>query len=349
MSTTLPDDRVFVDFDQYAFTERINQLRPRALQRFDRFTKRPVRFNFIFFMIGVGQLATLLALLPSLFHSSVFAVGLAVLFLTLFSYFVLRLYFQAQQEEKLLELSDSYLDDAKEAIQYQEGVPEHHLALAKAAARISNSLKYREYQYFKAPSFFNYLNPLLRKLSCWWHWQNIFHFRELLLQAAIEEHIKLIKLEPTNLEVHAALANAYIMMSNLYADPRKQGDFNAEYWLAPERISKTMDMKFRETASRAIEEFKILNDYAPDDPWVHYQLAYSYHDLQMPEEEIKQYEIILKLRPNDLETRIKLGTLYFQNGLTAKGLQLYDQLKHAHPQEAESLIKFYGSYQAELS
>src|ERR1700733_5959989 len=142
--------------------------------------------------------------------------------------------------------------------------------------------------------------------------------KELLLTIAVEEHLKAVKCEPTNLEVHAALANAYVMLSSLYADPCKYHDYDEERYVPVERHAEQIQAKFRATAERAIEEFKILNDYAPEDPWVHVQLAYSYHDLHMPEEEIREYEIVLSLRPDDKDTLFKLGMLYFQQGLNAK-------------------------------
>jgi tetratricopeptide (TPR) repeat protein len=77
---------------------------------------------------------------------------------------------------------------------------------------------------------------------------------------------------------------------------------------------------------------------------VHAQLAYSYHDLKMPQEEIKEYETLLTLIPGDHEIIFKLGMLYFQQGLNAQGLRMYDQLKRTHFKKAEDLIKFYGAY-----
>ena len=136
-------------------------------------------------------------------------------------------------------------------------------------------------------------------------------------------------------------------LSSLYADPRKYQDYEEERYIPEGRCSEEMEAKFRATAERAIEEFKILNDYAPEDPWVHVQLAYSYHDLQMPEEEIKEYETVLQLRPNDKDTLFKLGMLYFQQGANAKGLRIYEMLKRTNYKKAESLIKFYGSFNVE--
>jgi tetratricopeptide (TPR) repeat protein len=134
------------------------------------------------------------------------------------------------------------------------------------------------------------------------------------------------------------------MLSGLYIDPRTLEGYDEERWIPSDKYSEGFVEKFRFTAERAIEEFKILSEYAPDDPWVHIQLAYSYHDLQMPLEEIKEYETIKRLQPDDLDNLFKLGILYFQQGWNAKGLRVYEELKKAHYAKAEALIKFYGSY-----
>jgi tetratricopeptide (TPR) repeat protein len=229
-------------------------------------------------------------------------------------------------------------------MKYQEGVPEYHLTLANALSKFSSYMNEMEYAYYRPPEWLEVFTPAMEKFSCWSFWKDVFSMRECLLTRSIEEHIRLVKCEPTNLEVHAALANAYVLLSNLYSDPARSDYCDEERWYPPERFSEEIEWKFRQTAERAIEEFQILNDYAPDDPWVHAQLAYSYHDLNMPEQEIKEYETILRLRSGDKETLFKLGMLYFQQGHNAKGLKVYEELKRSHYKKAESLIKFYGAY-----
>jgi hypothetical protein len=189
-----------------------------------------------------------------------------------------------------------------------------------------------------------FLTSAFEKVSCWFYWKDVHLMKELLLQACIEEHIKLVRLEPTDLEAHAGLANAYVMLSGLYVDPRTVEGLDDDRWVPPNKYNETFKQKFRTTAKLAIEEFKILSDYAPHDPWVHAQLAYSYRDLQMPIEEIKEYEIILQLCPDDKETSFKLGKLYFAQGLNAKGLQIYETLKKSNYKKAENLMHFYGIY-----
>ena len=322
-----------------------SQLWGPMLSNFNSLVRRSVLFNLAFLLIATAEVALFLAFFALLSQSTVLAFTLALFFLTLFSYFVLRLYFQAKRPEQLMDLCEEYLDRCREMIHYQEGIPEDHIALATAAHKFAASLHEKEYALYAPPAFLGSLAPTLEKFSCFCHWRDLYKLKELLLTTSVEEHLKVVQTEPTNLEVHAALANAYVMLSSLYADPRKYHDFDEERWIPPERFSEVMQQKFRSTAERAIEEFKILNDYAPDDPWVHVQLAYSYHDLQMPEEEIREYERVLKLRPDDKDTLFKLGMLYFQQGLNAKGLNIYESLKRTNYKKAESLIKFYGSYE----
>lgn len=331
--------------DKQYYHEQVSGLWEPMLCTFNRLIRSYIFFNIFFLFISCIEIALFLSFFALLSQSAVLAFTLAIFFLTLFSYFVVRLYFQAKRSNQLVELCEEYLRQCRELIRYQEGIPEHHIALANVAHKFAATLHEKEYGYYSPPFFLSMLSPTLEKFSCFCHWNDLHTMKELLLLSSVEEHLKVVKCEPTNLEVHAALANAYVMLSSLYADPRKYHDYDEERWVPPERFSQEMQEKFLATAERAMEEFKILHDYAPDDPWVHMQLAYSYHDLQMPMEEIKEYEIILNLRPDDKDTLFKLGMLYFQQGMNAKGLRIYERLRGMNYKKADSLIKFYGSYE----
>jgi len=320
--------------------EQVQRLSSPSLRSLRRLLRTQTLFNTVFFVIGSVEIALFISFFALLSKSTVLAFSLALLFLTLFSYFVLRLYLQAKKPDQLVHLCEEYLNRCREKMGYQEGVPEHHIALANAAQKFASSLDEMEYTIYTPPFFLKSLAPTLEKFSCFSHWSDFHHLREILLNTSVEEHVKVVKCEPTNLEVHAALANAYVMLSTLYSDPRT---LDCDKWIHPDRFSEAMKARFREIANLAIEEFKILNTYAPNDPWVHIQLAYSYHDLQMPEEEIQEYEKVLRLRPNDRDTLFKLGTLYFRHGQNAKGLRIYETLRQMNYSKAETLINFYGN------
>jgi hypothetical protein len=150
----------------------------------------------------------------------------------------------------------------------------------------------------------------------------------------VEEHFLQIRITPTDLEVHASLANTYVSLSQLYrslfASQKKK---NAVLW----------EENFRKFSELAVEEFRILNHYAPHDPWVHEQLAVGYKSLNMTKEEIEEVEVLLKLKPQDKEILFRLGTLYFQEQQNAKGLKIYEELKNANYKRASDLIALYGS------
>ena len=325
--------------------DSLNKMFDPVLIEFDRVMKRHAAFDLFFICLCTAEIITLATSFAVLAHSLVLALSLSVLFFTIFAYFTLRIYFQTKKPEQLSSIKERYLNLCKSLINCDEGSADYHNALASACCKLANKLHSKEYNYYIPPSWFSFLVPLMERLSCAIHWEDIHLMKERLLNEAVNEQIKFVKSHPTSLEAHAALANAYVMLSGLYVDPRKLEGYDEERWIPEKKFDKSFDEKFRFTAERAIEEFKILSEYAPDDPWVHSQLAYSYHDLQMPMEEIKEYETIQRLLPTDKDNLYKLGVLYFQQGLNAKGLRVYEELKKAHYSKAESLIKYYGSYE----
>lgn len=338
------EDDSFFRVDQYFYHEQVNQLCAPALRRFNKVIRSYAMFNIVAVMILVAMAlfsCLLVALVPG---SSLLAITLALVFLTTFSYLIIRMYLQAKKPELFSAIGERYIKRCRSLIEYEEGNPEHHLAMASAMCKFAANLHDNEYTYYVPPSFLSSLAPLMERFSCWMHWKDVFDMKELLLKASIKEHVQLVRLEPSDIEAHAALANAYVMLCGLYADPRSAEGHDAARWICPKSCNEEREKKFEKAASCAIEELQILQDFAPNDPWIHAQLAYSYHDLHMPEKEIHEYEMIVRLRPDDKDSLFKLGLLYFQQGWNAKGLCVYEELRRSHYQKAEQLIQFYGSY-----
>jgi len=331
------------------FSAQFKHLIDPIFPQVDRLLRSNAKFHLIFLSLIALEVVILFLFFTFLAQSALLAFGLATVFLTLFSYFILRLYYQTQRPDEFNSLKTRYMESCKSHIGYVEGHADKHIALANACCKLANNLHGREYQLFKLPAFICQLIPslqeLLERYNCWLVWQDVHKIKELLLIGAVEEHIKIVKCEPTSLQAHASLANAYVMLSGLYADPRKEEGYEEDRWLPQDRFSEGMERKFRLTAERAVEEFKIISAYAPNDPWVHKQLAFSYRDLRMLEAEIKEYEVILTLVPDDLEVRYKLGELYFQQGLNAEGLKAYEVLKQNNFSNADKLIQYYGALQ----
>ena len=343
---TMPntEKKIFIDFEKELYNDRLQELITPTLNRFQRILKSYAAFNLFFYSLISIEIVYLLFHISFLIQNFILAIHLALIFTTIFSFFTLRLYFQTKKTERCFTLRSDFIKAAEKYIHYQERNQEHYLVLATICCKFAACLHGQEYQVYRFPNLLSFLSSSMEKFSCWCHWQDIHFMKELFLQRSIEEHTKLVQLEPTNLEVHVGLANAYVMLSGLYVDPRIIEGLDEDRWIPPNKYTENFNKKFRESAERAIEEFKILSDYAPNDPWVHAQLAFSYHDLKMPKEEIREYEIILDLCPDDKDTLFKLGKLYFEQGHNAKGLQVYETLKKSNYIKAENLIQFYGVY-----
>lgn len=310
------------------------------LVKFDRIIHTHALLHALFLSIGGIELMLLIFFFTFLVKSALLAFTLAIFFLTFFGYLLIRTYLYAKQPEQFEEIKNEYIDSCKNILKYRIGSSENHLSLASACTRLADQLQGRERTLYSLPKWLSRLQPSLDIFSSWCHWQEVHHIRELLLTSAVEEHIQLVTCEPTSMMPHAALANAYVLLSGLY----KPSSDDVEPNLMNRKTPKEFQQKFRTTAERAIEEFKILNVYAPEDPWVHVQLAYSYRDLKMPLEEIHEYETLLRLKPEDTDILFRLGVRYFQQGLNAQGLRIYEQLKRYDSKRAESLIAFYGKY-----
>lgn len=331
--------------DPFLVNEQVAKLIRNFHFQFDRMVRAHLFFHSFFAAIGILELILLVAFFPFLSSNSLVAFALALLFLTGFCYFILRLYSQTRKPEQLKELKQSFTGAAKEILDYQTGMADSHIALGDIYCRLAHNFQGKESTFYRPKKAFRWLTPHLERLSSAMHWQDVFSMQEMLLIGAIEEQIQFVKCEATSLEAHTALANAYVLLSSLYMHPHGlEEEEDEKRWNPSKPIKEDLKQKFRLTAERAVEEFKILSNYAPNDPWVHEQLAYSYIDLQMPFEAILEYEQMLKLNPHDSEALYRLGVLYFRHGRNAQGLQIYEQLRRTHYKKAEMLINLYGAY-----
>lgn len=343
MSVPAVEKDVCFEFDNELYKDQIRNLINFAVARFQKILRSYTLFNLFFLLLITGEIAYFFVHLTLLVQTFVMAIHLALIFATIFCYFTLHMYAHTRKAEKLMSLRSEFIQACEQITLESEEEVEHHLMIAHACCNLAAELYAKEYQIYACPSWCIFLISSFEKINCWWFWQDVHAMKELLLQSCVDEHVKLVRINPTDLEAHAGLANAYVMLSGLYVDPRTVDGLDDERWIPPTKYNDSFNQKFRAIAEKAIEEFKILSDYAPHDPWVHAQLAYSYRDLQMHKEEINEYEIILQLCPDDKETLFKLGKLYFEHGQNAKGLQVYETLKDSHYKKAENLIHFYGA------
>lgn len=282
--------------------ENLSETYRSALAQFRKVTRSYVIFNLSFLFLFAAELI----LSPFLFNQPIFALELGALFLTVFCYCVLLFYFQTRKPDQLVELKNRFIDSCRAAL------PDR-LSVAEALATLSTYLNH-----FSSSSRF----------SSYCYSEDVFKMKVLLTRASIDEHLMQIHETPTDLAVHASLANTYAALSKIYRAVSK-GSF---------------ETKARNAAQLALEEYRILSHFAPNDPWAHEQLAAGYRDLDMLEEEVHEVETLLKLKPLDKEVLYRLGSLYFKQGLNAKGLQIYKELKKLNFQKAGDLLSSYGSF-----
>jgi hypothetical protein len=334
MSTQLEDG---FHFDRDLYQQKLPQHYRNVLSNFQTCSRSFVRFNLLFALLAVIEIALFCFFLPVLTGSFLLAIALGAFFLTAFSYLVLLFYYQVKKPEQLKAILHRFIDSCRASLGPAPVDVVHHLSLADTLLKLSQYLQDYEYRLIQFPDFFPALSRLVSAFSARCYCRDVFNFKQLLLQTTIEEHLQQIRSTPTDLEVHASLAASYIALSKIYAEP-KEGAPSHLY----RKYAAAFDEKFKGAASLAIEEFQILSHYAPNDPWVHEQLAAGYRDLNLYQEEIREVELLLKLRPQDKEILFRLGSLYFQQGLNAKGLQIYEELKKANFKKAEDLIAAYG-------
>lgn len=343
MATQLDNDPLLSQDDGY-FQHSLPNYYRSVLKKFCKISRSFVHFNFIFLSIFLTEITMFLIFLPTLNRSAIFALSLCFLFLTGFSYCVLLFYFQTRKPEQLLLLKEDFLDSCRRLISVPPGMSQHHLSIAEALSRLSQYLHDFEWGFYKVPAFFQFSAAFVSRFSAFCYWEDVFTLKQLLLTAAIEEHLKQIRVTPTDLEVHASLAGTYVALSKLYRDPIQKATHPRINRLR--KLQSQFEEKAIDYSRLAMEEFKILSQYASNDPWVHEQMALGYKDLGIPEEEIREVEMLLKLRPQDKEILFRLGSLYFSQGLNAKGLLIYDELKRTYYKKAEDLIASYGSVKA---
>lgn len=306
MSTQLEE----ISFDESYFQQSLAPLYRSTLIQIHRMTKSYLWICVCPLILLFIELIFFFSFLPLFVHSAFLALTLTAILFTGVSYCILLFYFQAKKPEQFEQVKKQLIGSFRKVIPLEEA--QHHLSIAAAFNTLASYLE-------QAP-------PLVPLLSIFARWEarDRLRLRIRFLNAALEEQLKQLHITPTDLEVHISLANTYIALSKLF--------------------HSTGEEKIAQRSSQlALEEFQILNDYAPNDPWIHEQLAQGYRDLGKFQEELKEVETLVLLRPQDSDLLLRLGALYFEQGMNAKGLRIYEGLKQTHYKKAEELIISYGN------
>ncbi len=294
------------------------------LNDFRRVAQSFVSFNALFALILTFEVIGTIVAIPFFGRSVLIAICLSALFLTFFSYLVLSFYYSSQKPEQFFQIREQFLRSCRACV-------EEEVSFAEPLSNLADYLQNFEQHFYQSSDF---LRPFVSRISASFYRKDVFQMKQLLIQGALQEQLHQIRIIPTDLELHAALAHNYTELAQIYHDflPFEHSS----------RRKRELQRYFQVATNGALEEFRILNDYAPNDPWIHEQIASGYRALGQKEKEIQELEILRTLRPQDAEMLFRLGTLYFESNSPSNGLRIYDALRLLHIKKAEELIAFYG-------
>ncbi|MEN9343788.1 MAG: hypothetical protein RLZZ453_575 [Chlamydiota bacterium] len=304
---------------------RVVSLEQQTVARFKQVTRQYALFH-----IGFCSLAFLEVVLFALFFSfftqtTLLAFSLAALFLTGFTYFVLLFYLQTKKPQDLADILTFF----------EKG---NTSSLIESLSRLLAALHQLEYTYYGSSTA---LVSLMQKFSAWIHWKDLHKMNEMILKKIIREHLRLIRENPTDSDIHASLAETYVLLAELYTDPTELTQEVEDLWTSPEYHSALFVAKRKKALSQALEEYKILDFYTPENPSIYEHLAKIYYDLQEMDKAMHAYELIVTKRPEDRRALFDLGSLYFENGKYAQGLQVYEKLKRVQDERCDELLSYY--------
>ena len=190
-----------------------------TLKKFRKVSRSTVHFHFLFLTAVILEISSFFIFFSSLIYSLALAMFLCSIFLTCFSYLVLLFYFQAKKPEQLKSLREEFIQSCRRILSTPPGNAQHHLLVAEASFRLSSYLQDFEWELYKVPPFLQFSSKGVSRFSAYFHWEDVFGMKQWLLNSAIAEHLKQIRITPTDLEVPASLASTYVALAKLYKDP----------------------------------------------------------------------------------------------------------------------------------
>lgn len=314
-----------------------------GLNHFKKVLRSYVLFHGIFALLFFLESTFLVVLYCFQEPSSLLAIGIAVLVLTLFSYLILAFYVQAKKPEQAKQLKDWFLSVCKKSLTEDLSPADYHLFLAQAMYTLATFFQPKELPVYLSSFPIPSIQRLIKKCCYLWHWKDFQKMKEVLLLDCIYQHLALLKEEPTSLEVHASLGNSYLTLASVYKSMHREA-FLQQAPSSLEGLEGALVKSFKSAITKAMEEYKIIRSSSDhEDPWVLAQLATCYHELEMYDKEIEHFEKILEISDFNHEVMLRLSYLYFQEGRNAQGFKLYKIIKETDTGKAAELFDYYIS------
>ncbi|MFZ4772785.1 MAG: tetratricopeptide repeat protein [Chlamydiia bacterium] len=304
-------------------------------ERFERLSSFHLIFHVSCIILLTLQFSIFIGLLAYQPKSPYVAALLFSCILTLFSYLILLFYYQAKKPQDFLDLRRYFVQACRKEIETYRPNQDEHLFLAKAAESLTGKLGKTQFYLNKHGSIYSFIR-LLR-------FKDIEKMQELLMYAAIQEHIEKIKKDPLDPQTHFSLAKSYLGMYRLYQSPLQESF--SRFWIV-KRIIQTDKRVKRVEASLllAMEELKIGLSSNPEEPWALLELANCYAELNQKAQELEILKKLYTIATVDEELLLRIGKINFQLGLISEGLEIFSKLKVMNVHLSFELLDSYNAY-----
>ncbi|MCI0381838.1 MAG: hypothetical protein L0207_02150 [Chlamydiae bacterium] len=303
--------------------------------------KNNIKKHFLFHFLFLASILLELVIFGYFFsfftHTSILAFCLAGIFITIFSYITLHFYLQSKKNEDLYKIKEDFLKNCFALIEKKDDTSNLHCFFIYATTLLASLLSFRPILGGKWQKKFPTLALIREKYHIWLEWKDLQSIKELLFFEAIDQHIQLIKLNPTNGETHLSLGNLYIHLSKLY---REQEELP---WNPAQLRSEEMARNHRSALEKAISEYQINLELTPENPKIYLQLIEIYKQLKEKEKEMEICEKLIQIDAENADILFRMGSLYFQKGNLVAGLKMYQKIKEIDETKAKDLFQFYAS------
>ena len=118
-------------------------------------------------------------------YSLLFAISIASIVLSSFSYVLLKLYFQAQKPEQFEKLKSRFVAECETQLPKILAPQEQSLSLANASFKLSSQLLNYEYSFVTPIESLPSLSRLIRKVSSFFFFRDVLTLREIFLMMSI--------------------------------------------------------------------------------------------------------------------------------------------------------------------
>lgn len=282
-------------------------------------------YNTIFCAWILLILVESIACIASSASAFVFGICASLTIITLLIAYIAWRFIIEKREEECTSILNIFVHECTTTFSAFETTSATYLIQSEAARTLTRDLAHIDSTLISVhnPS----LKPAFCKLSRHLHGSTLFSMRKLLLTHAAQMLINVIMEDPTTSSHHKKLAIVYLEMARLYVQSASVDGNDAVH--------------YRQAVSRAVSALQVAVEFDCQDPWIFEQLIECYGALKERDKQLAICAQLVKLRPHHPDILQMVGKRYFEHGLHAEGLKIYETLKVNHPDRARTLLHTY--------